>query len=173
MKTERTFHLPPGADADIVAETVRAIIASSVSTESLTLETSPSPVIKATVTLPMTPEGENEPEGLWDTLLTSQLEDLPVESSELNILTLNAAIHMVCQRKRVPVGVLVKSSERLFKFFGFGETFPRLMGLPVFEVEQMEEDTVVVISSSSGSLGPLRADHGVVFHMTEKHDEQS
>jgi len=168
--------LPDGADADIVAETVRAIIASAVSTERLVLETSPSLVVKAVIHVPAAPESEKDSENLWDVLMNEVvLEELPVEGISFPpdvfpLVVLCAAIQLVCQRSRVPAGVLAKSKGKLFEYFGIKEDAPRLIGLPVFELGQMDEDTVVVISCSSESLGPMRADHGVVFHMTGEED---
>jgi hypothetical protein len=168
IKTERTFPLPPGADADIVAETVRAIIASAVSTERVVLETSPSLAIRAVIHVPAAPEQSTDAENLWDVLMGNiRLEELgttALDASMHPLLVLCAAVQLVCSRYRVPVGIITKSREKLFAYFEVQET-ARLLGLPVLVVGQMEEDTVVVISSSSESMGPLRADHGVVFHI--------
>lgn len=166
VRVERSFPLPPGSDADVVAETVRAIIATSTSTEHLVIETSPALLIRAVIHVPAAPEDQPQVESLWDVLM---------KRTEIHAIEDKSGLHGVADALQhacvygAPVAVLVKSKTQLLETLDIPKA-TRLLGVPVLEAQTMdEEDTVVILTAPSGVVGPLRADHAVLFHLGGEH----
>lgn len=166
-RIERSFNLPADADADTVAETIRAIIAGSVATESLKLETDPNPKIDAVVYMPDVPEEGTTLSTLWDAFVNIELQEIEEkEFSRERLSKVASAIFTLNSNGKRAMAILTKSVQEFFDWLGI-DTCQRLFDIPVYETHKFGEETAVVLGSPSRSNGPIDSDTGIILRFWE------
>lgn len=171
-KIERTFPLPKTADADLVSETVRGIIATAVSTERLVLTTNP-PEIHAEIYINSAPESEEDPNrGLWETLHSVPLENPEKTFADVPlVLDISRAIQHLSNKGRIPTAVLCQKQDVLWERLGLTPV-ARLLGLPVLELDKLPSYTLVVLGGSTALSGIIHSTCGVLVDLEDaKNDD--
>lgn len=168
QKIERIFSLPSNADADIVAETVRAIICTSGSTEKLILTTDP-PEIHATLYINNVPDSEDSSDvvSMWDVLHRVHLDALPVEEDISVVLRLVNAIQFLAKHNRVAMAIGCRSVDAFWEYVDFPKA-TRFLNLPVLETPRLDTGKIVILGGASSVSGIIHSTHGVLLDVEEQ-----